>query len=112
MSDSADDLATYVPEPPQRPVAGRSNEKPHGTGLAVMMLLFLAGAFLAFLAFMTSSYIMLAMIGIPLVFAGVGFLHYMTWGYWLQRSYRAEMEQENFWEVRQPPVSDLNPRIK
>ena len=115
MSDSADDLAEFTPAPParpERPASRGTSEKRHGTALAVLMLVFLGGGFLAFLAAITSSYIMLAMIAIPLGFGAMGALHYFTWGFWLQRAYREQEKNENFWDVTQPPVSDLNPRIK
>lgn len=115
MADSADELADLTPPRPvrpERPSTIRNSERQHGTGLALLFLIFLGGGFLAFLAAITSSYVMLALIAIPMGFAGVGALHYFTWGYWLQRRYREQGDDENFWDVTQPPVSDLNPRIK
>lgn len=112
MTDSADDLATYTPAPPVRPERPTRGGQQHATGLAVLFILFAVGGFLAFVSFITSSYIMLAMILIPLLFGGMGILHYVTWGYWLQKAERKREQEPNFWEVSQPPVSDLNPRIK
>ena len=105
----------FLPPPPIRPSRPVDSRPPigFGTAVALLLVLFVCGGFLVFMTVITSSYIALGIIGVPLALAGVSILHYCTWGYWLQRMQRNQQtDSENFWEVDQPPVSDVNPQIK
>ena len=108
----SDDL---LPTPPTRPSRSPKARPPIGIGtaFALLLVLFVGGGFLVFMTVITSSYLALGIIGVPLGIAALSILHYCTWGYWLQRMQSSEdATSENFWDVKPPPVSDVNPQIK
>lgn len=107
-------MSDDYPLPPVRPERPQRKTPPLsiGTAIALLLVLIVGGGFLVFLTVITSSYIALGLVGVPLAIAGVSILHYCTWGYWLQRMQREEEPAQEFWKVASPPVSDVNPQIK